>query len=102
MIRPHREWLPLVGQVVEVRLEGNSIRRGRIDAVTPDDAMLWIAPDGAEARRLYLRNDGFEVWIDHRWESTNVAVVVPFGFEPGATTVQDRDPHRAQLIMRID
>lgn len=62
-------WYPLVGQQVVVRLRGNVVRYGTVDAVTEDDQMLWLASAGTCPRQLFERSEGFEVWIDYKWES---------------------------------
>ena len=40
------------------------------NAVTEEDAVLWLSSDGTETRQLFERFEGFEVWIDYKWEST--------------------------------
>lgn len=62
------KWQPLIGQLVIVKLQDEEIRRGVVDAVTDDDQILWLDSDGAEPRRLFHRADGFNVWIEYRWE----------------------------------
>lgn len=47
-----------------MKLLGEEVRRGIVDAVTPDDQILWLAGDGAEPRRLFERTDGLKVWIE--------------------------------------
>lgn len=63
------EWYPLVGQQVVVRLHGNVVRYGTVDAVTEDDEVLWLASEGTAPRQLFERSEGFEVWIDYKWET---------------------------------
>lgn len=64
-----REWHPLVGQQVVMLLNGAVVPYGTVDAVTQDEAVLWLSSDGAETRQLFERSEGFEVWIDYKWES---------------------------------
>jgi hypothetical protein len=63
------EWYPLVGQQVVVRLRGNVVRHGTVDAVTKDDEVLWLDLEGTAPRQLFERSEGFEVWIDYKWET---------------------------------
>ncbi|QQQ64405.1 hypothetical protein [Paenarthrobacter ureafaciens] len=62
-------WHPLVGQQVVIRLSGHVVRCGTVDAVTTDDEVLWLASEGAVPRQLFERSEGFEVWIDYKWET---------------------------------
>lgn len=52
-----------------MRCSGIIRREGIVDAVTLDDAILWIAGGVLQPRMMFQRTDGFEVWIDYRWES---------------------------------
>lgn len=63
-LRRHQEWHPLLGLDVTVKRDSTVIRRGRVDAVTSDDQILWLEGHGAERRRLFERSEGFETWID--------------------------------------
>jgi hypothetical protein len=69
-----QKWQPLVGQLVIVKLQGEDIRRGIVDAVTADDQILWLDGNGAESRRLFERSDGIQVWIDYKWETRGVSL----------------------------
>ncbi|MCZ9884703.1 hypothetical protein [Arthrobacter sp. B2a2-09] len=62
------DWLPLVGEVVEVRLHNEVVRHGIVDAVTNDNSILWLAVDGVNPRTMVQRWDGYEIWIDYKWE----------------------------------
>lgn len=68
------KWQPLVGQLVIVKFQGEEIRRGVVDAVTADDQILWLDGDGAESRRLFERIDGFQIWIDYKWETRGASL----------------------------
>jgi hypothetical protein len=59
-----RAWHPLVGQRVVIRLHGEVVRHGTVDAVTGDDRVLWLDSEGAEPRRLFERSEGFDVGPD--------------------------------------
>ncbi|MFF1832366.1 hypothetical protein [Paenarthrobacter sp. NPDC058040] len=62
------DWLPLVGEVVEVRLHNEFVRYGVVDAVTNDNSILWLAVDGVNTRTMVERAEGYEIWIDYKWE----------------------------------
>lgn len=67
------EWRPLVGQQVAILLDGYVVRQGTVDAVTEDDGVLWLNSHGAERRQLFERSEGFQVWINYKWESRGQA-----------------------------
>ena len=71
--RVHRQvnWSPLVGEIVEIRLGDRLIRTGRVDGVTSDDQILWIAADGVEPRSMFERVHDYSAWIEYRWESAS-------------------------------
>lgn len=66
-----REWHPVVGKQVAILFNGDLVRYGIVDAVTQDDAVLWLCSDAAHTRQLFERAEGFEVWIDYKWESSS-------------------------------
>lgn len=51
-LRHISEWTTLVGATIEIRREGISLSRGRVDAVTMDGSMLWLQPE-LDSRKLY-------------------------------------------------
>jgi len=57
----HNDLNRLVGAEVEIHKSGQLIFSGVVDAVMPDLAMLWLAADGPETRRLFELTEGFEV-----------------------------------------
>lgn len=65
----HEDWKPLVGQWVQIRIRGSFVDQGTVDHVTGDNEVLWLRADRALNRRLYLRSDLVEVWINYMWES---------------------------------
>lgn len=67
------EWLPLVGETVQIRNNGRFVRAGIVDAVTIDDAILWLAADGVIQRQLIARADGYEVWMTYKWETAGAS-----------------------------
>lgn len=57
------QWQSLVGEIVEVWLDGGLYRRGLVDDAMPDASGLWIAPEAASQREFIDAASGFEVWI---------------------------------------
>ncbi|MFF2347829.1 hypothetical protein [Pseudarthrobacter sp. NPDC058119] len=55
------DWAHLVGGVVEVRLNGQLVRVGRMEQTTPDSSMMWVAADAVEQRTLYMKAWGYKV-----------------------------------------
>ncbi|MEV5072779.1 hypothetical protein [Paenarthrobacter nitroguajacolicus] len=68
-LRIHHTWHPVIGQRVQMWCSGIIGREGIADAVTLDDAILWIAGGVLQPPMTFQRTDGFDVWIDYRWES---------------------------------
>ena len=62
------DWLPVLGRTVEIRQWNATVRAGRVDAVTDDGDILWLAPDGHHPRCLFERSLGYQVWIQYAWE----------------------------------
>jgi hypothetical protein len=56
------QWQFLLGEIVEVWLDGKLYRRGLVDATMPNASGLWIAPEGAFQRQFISAADGYEVW----------------------------------------
>jgi hypothetical protein len=67
--RIHPDWLPLVGQYVQVRIAGEEAASGRVDAVSADNSRLWVVPGIPHPRRMIERGEQVEVLVDFRWES---------------------------------
>jgi len=40
------------------------VRHGTVDAVTRDGGALWLRSEGIEPRQLFVKSEGFEVWIE--------------------------------------
>jgi len=62
------DWVPVLGRTVEIRHRNTTIRAGRVDAVTDDGKILWLAADGSHPRCLFDRSQGYSVWINYAWE----------------------------------
>lgn len=56
------QWQSLVGEIIEIRLDGELYRQGVVDDVMPDASGLWIALEGAFQREFIDAASGFEVW----------------------------------------
>lgn len=57
------DWCLLPALTVEIRQYGTYVRNARVDAATPDSRMLWLSPEGVDARVLIDKLDGYEVWV---------------------------------------
>lgn len=62
------DWVPVLGQTVEIRHWHSTVRAGRVDAVTQDGSILWLASEGHHPRCLFERAEGYQVWIQYTWE----------------------------------
>jgi hypothetical protein len=60
------DWASLGSVFVEVRFRGQVVRKGVVDAVTEDSAVLWLAAYGTDSRELFEASAGYEVWIHPR------------------------------------
>jgi hypothetical protein len=58
-----RDWTRLDSRHVEIRRDGKTIDRGRVDLVACDGTILWLAAQGTDLRRLYARADRYDVWL---------------------------------------
>lgn len=59
--QPVDDWRQLQARHVEILRSGSIFDSGRVDAVTNDGSVLWLAPDGAATRRLIVKQDGVHV-----------------------------------------
>lgn len=57
------DWSTLEGVVVEIWRGGSLVRRCLIDAATKDSSVVWSAADGNNPRRLWDKNEDFEVRV---------------------------------------
>lgn len=63
------DWLPVRGELVEIRRHGKTVRRGWVETATQDGGVLWLAADGPHTRGMFERSEAYEVWIEYKWES---------------------------------
>lgn len=64
-LQPCNSWLPLRGRWVEIHQSGSVVDAGTVDAVTRDEDVLWLGPDGLNKhRRIIERDPDREVWAE--------------------------------------
>lgn len=56
------DWQRAIGQRVEIWKDGKCVRRGIVEAVMPDDSLLWISAEGMSPRQIIGRYDGHQVF----------------------------------------
>ena len=56
------DWQRALGQRVEVWRGGKLVRNGTVEAVMPDDSLLWISAEGNSLRQMIFRQDGYQVF----------------------------------------
>lgn len=61
------DWQRALGQSVEIRRNTEVIRSGVVEAVMPDNSILWIAATGALPRIMFERSEGHEVYAYYSW-----------------------------------
>lgn len=62
-MRRIQDWTLLPGTSVEIRQQGISVCQGFVDAVTDDGKILWVSSP-AQSRRLFEKDEFYEVWAD--------------------------------------
>jgi hypothetical protein len=55
-------WQRTLGQRVEIWRCGKLVRKGTVDAVMPDNSLLWMSADGNFSRQIISRDDGYQVF----------------------------------------
>lgn len=55
------DWVHLRGGMVEVWLDGDLVRVGKVGQATADSTMLWIEADAVEQRALFVKSAGYTV-----------------------------------------
>ncbi|MBT2597687.1 hypothetical protein [Arthrobacter sp. ISL-72] len=61
--RKHVEWNLLINTLVEIRLDGQTIRTGLVEDVMPDSSALWLAADSDNPRQIFEVCQGHQVWV---------------------------------------
>jgi hypothetical protein len=59
---PQPDWHRALGHLVEIRLNGQTLRTGVVDAVMPDGSILWLSAEGTNPREMVERACGKEVF----------------------------------------
>jgi hypothetical protein len=69
-LRGHQQpdWSRLLGQHVEIRQDGRLLRTGTVDAVMPDNSILWLSAEGPWPREMVERWDGRVVFARYEWD----------------------------------
>lgn len=62
------DWQRALGQRVEIWKDGRFVRKGTVEAVMPDESILWISADAVSSRQMLLRCDGYQVFARFRPE----------------------------------
>ncbi|MBB6407142.1 prophage tail gpP-like protein [Arthrobacter sp. AZCC_0090] len=61
------DWQRALGQYVEIRLGGKTVRTGTVDSVMPDSSILWISAQGTDTRMMVEQARGNEVFVGYQW-----------------------------------
>ncbi|MBU8868560.1 MULTISPECIES: hypothetical protein [Paenarthrobacter] len=56
------DWHRALGQRVEIWRDGEFFRNGTVEAVMPDQSILWISAEGATSRQMIFRKEGCQVF----------------------------------------
>jgi hypothetical protein len=57
-----KDWTPLAGASVELRIQGQLVDSGCVDSVTDDGAILWLV-NRAQIRKLCEKAEYYEAWV---------------------------------------
>ena len=55
-------WQRTLGQRVEIWKCGEFVREATVEAVMPDNSLLWASAEGNYSRQIYSRQDGYQVF----------------------------------------
>lgn len=67
-LRPESNWSRLLGQHVEIRQAGRFVRTGTVDAVMPDNSILWLSAEGNWTREMVEKSGSREVFAPLQWD----------------------------------
>ena len=59
----HFEWSQLANVSVEIRQNGQTIKKGIVEDAMPGSSALWIANDHTGPRRIFEACEGHQVWV---------------------------------------
>lgn len=65
------DWSRLLGQHVEIREVDRFIRAGTVDAVMPDQSILWLSAEGPWSREMVERSGDKQVYARYEWDVTD-------------------------------
>lgn len=68
-LHPQPDWQRAHGQYVEIRRSGKTVHTGTVDAVMPDNSILWISASGAYPRTMFEKSQGDEVYARYSWDT---------------------------------
>lgn len=63
--QPVDDWSELTNLHVEVHHRTKLVDAGRVDTVTPDGAILWLALDGVASRRIVVKQPETSIRLLH-------------------------------------
>lgn len=72
-LHPQPDWGRLLGQHVEIRQGGRIVRNGIVDAVMPDNSILWLSAEGPWPREMIEQSSGQEVFARYQWDVPTTA-----------------------------
>ncbi|MET3165404.1 UNVERIFIED_ORG: hypothetical protein ABIB19_003838 [Arthrobacter sp. UYEF10] len=56
------DWQRTLGQHIQIWIRGEYIRKGIVDAVMPDNSLIWISGDGPFQRQIFARDEGYQIF----------------------------------------
>lgn len=62
------DWEGLVGLHVEIRQHGRTVRSGVVEAVMPDNSILWLSAEWPWPREMVERSRGQQVFARYEWD----------------------------------
>lgn len=72
-LHPQPDWGRLLGQHVEIRQGGHFVRSGMVDAVMPDNSIIWLAAEGPWLREMVEKSGNREVFARYEWDVPGTA-----------------------------
>jgi hypothetical protein len=63
------DWQRTLGQFVEIRRYGKTVRTGTVEAVMPDNSILWISAAGPYSREMVERAEDCQVYTRYPWDA---------------------------------
>ncbi|MDI2036281.1 hypothetical protein [Paenarthrobacter nitroguajacolicus] len=67
-LHPQPDWGRLLGQHVEIRQGGHFVRNGIVDAVMPDNSIIWLSAEGPWPREMVEKSGSREVYARYQWD----------------------------------